>query len=111
MKNVSPTNYITIKVPSSVNRLNLNFKGKISKIIIDNYRCSSLLSLNSSFINELVEKYYEDISKNDDQFIIGPVNKNSIKLIGIDKEKELSIVLKPECVDVNSEEDVILEQK
>ena len=111
MKNVAPTNYITITVPSTVNRLNLNFKGKISTIIIDNYRFSPLLCLDGLFINELVEAYYEDISKNNTQFIIGPVNKNSIKLIGIDKEKELSIVLKPEYVDVNSEGIVLLEQK
>ena len=110
MKNVAPTNYITITVPRTVNRLNLNFKGKISTIIIDNYRFSPLLCLDGFFINELVEAYYEDISKNNTQFIIGPVNKNSIKLIGIDKEKELSIILKPEYVDVKSEENVILEQ-
>ena len=110
MKNVSPMNDITIKVPSSVNRLNLNFNGKISKIIIDNYRFSPLLALNSFFINELVEKYYKDISKNDDIFIIGPVNNNSINLIGIYKEKEFSTSLNSEYVDVKSEENVILEQ-
>ena len=110
MKNVSPMNDITIKVPSSVNRLNLNFNGKISKIIIDNYRFSSLLALNSFFINELVEKYYKDISKNDDIFIIGPVNNNSINLIGIYKEKEFSTSLNSEYVAVKSEENVILEQ-
>ena len=103
-------NDITIKVPSSVNRLNLNFNGKISKIIIDNYRFSPLLCLNSFFINELVEKYYKDISKNDDIFIIGPINNNSINLIGIYKEKEISTSLNSEYVDVKSEENVILEQ-
>ena len=110
MKNVIPTNNVSITIPSSVNRLNLSFKGKISTIIIDNYRFSHLLCLDSFFINELVEKYYEDISKNNTQFIIGPVNKNSIKLIGKDNEKELSIILKPEYVAVKSEENVILEQ-
>ena len=110
MKNVIPTNNVSITIPSSVNRLNLSFKGKISTIIIDNYRFSHLLCLDSFFINELVEKYYEDISKNNTQFIIGPVNKNSIKLIGKDNEKELSIILKPEYVAVKSEENFKLKQ-
>ena len=110
MKNVIPTNNVSITIPSSVNRLNLSFKGKISTIIIDNYRFSHLLCLDSFFINELVEKYYEDISKNNTQFIIGPVNKNSIKLIGKDNEKELSIILKPEYVAVKSLEKAMLKQ-
>ena len=119
MKNIAPTNYITITVPSSVNALNINFKSRIETIVINDYRLSSLLCEDSIFINELLEAYYEKVSwmkpnkkrtiqlsgiPNQDNhaiFILSP-NKDATKtIIARDKNKEIKYDLKPERRKVN----------
>lgn len=119
IKNVTPTNYITITVPSSVNALNINFKSRIETIVINNYRLSSLLCEDSIFIKELLEAYYEKVSwlkpnqkrtiilsgipkRNDRAIYILSPNKDATKtIIARDKNKEIKYVLKPERRKVN----------
>ena len=119
IKNVTPTNYITITVPSSVNALNINFKSRIETIVINDYRLSSLLCEDSVFINELLEAYYEKvlllkpnqkrtiqlsgIPNRDDRatYILRPNEDATKTIIARDKNKEIKYDLKPERRKVN----------